>query len=1018
MDRETQRNIFRQNIGAIETEKSSQLIYYAGAGGVGKTALIRELENSIQGNYSATGLQFESVSYDFTFATEMLTVLKALKKSLTDKYQMAFPFFDIGCLSYYKKCGNESGKNEIEKILRESTFCSKCKKQIDTAIGQSYNARNVDKITGESIEALEYIAESSTFFRILKALAGFAEGCITDFQNFINENNPKYRNIMAELEKRQENFFPQAIKEYLPTLFAKDISLWLEKNKKYMVIFLDTYEQLTEDEKDVKRHEKLIYENKDVPVDWWIENLLENTERVAWVIAGRSEIKKIGETITLGKDNIFRLESLEKNFVDEFLNKSGVEDSVLREGLIQLTGGYPIFLSLCADTYKAVILKNGTPPPLKDFGEKREDVINRLLAYMDDGARNIVKRLCILGRWTDVSAMRIFSILNENNRDTYNRVKNLSFIAKQSENIFAFDRSIQKILFDHLLKNEEEFILQTRAAACEFFKSAFYKVDAEENQSITNEDRILFFKFWAEIILRTTQKAENLMEQYSDNLEPVSVYLDDTVTEDVIVQFQNKIEKTAGKENIFYAYFEHLFAQVKFSEGDITYIDNLSQIAYKKIASESNTSLKNHLPAGYYSTALFAMSANEDAAKSQTFKANFVTAVKNMPAAEKKLVIAYYGRILKTLLNTYRKSNDVIALIDKTIEFKECFGESANEFVANLLLYKLSAMNHLGKIEEFLQISKECSQAIKACGNFELNAIYTNLMVVNLQDIFDYAGSLKIGMDLLKSSNFSMYKDQYFRLCGSLALTCYLTLNNSHKNLKLARECSDAAITGFTRTFDKMRQYQIRAQIEAEVGEFETACKMLDKGLNITLENPTAEQFKNFLDYNWYWYHFAKFSERLLKSSNAKFLEVAQRAVKIARAEFLSYRNKIGDTPRHPDYITFSKFATCFDILGEIELALQLHASALRGVNADKGDDAAAFRLVMSANYLLTLERNNIADKASKLREDLKNNVAAYLTRDSMKAPFEDWRALLNQLEQNPDDKIAILEKMSRAILL
>ena len=681
--------------------------------------IIRELENSIQGN-SATSLQFKSVSYDFNFGTEMLTVLNALKKSLTDKYQMEFPFFDIGCLRYYKKCGDESGKNQIEKILRESTFCSRCRQQVNNAVGQSYNARNADKITGGNIEALAYIAESTAFFRILKTLVDFVDDRITDIQNIRNENNSEYRNIMTELEKRQAKFFPEAIKEYLPKLFAKDISIWLKKNKKYMVIFLDTYEQLTEAEKGAKRHEKLICENKDVAVDWWIENLLLNTERVAWVIAGRSEIKNIGKIALEAENNIFRLKPLEENFVDEFLKLAEIEDSAMREGLFKLTGGYPIFLSLYADTYKAAILQNETPPTLEDFGEKRESVINRLLAYMDENARNIAKRLCILGRWTDFSAMR------------------------------------------------------------------------------------------------TTQNAEHLMKQYADNLDSISVYLDDTVTEGVIIQFKNKIETIVGKENIAYAYFENLFAQIKFSEGDITYIQDLSQIAYEKIASESNTNLKNYLSVGDYSMALFAMRANEDDAKYQAFKANFETAVKNMSAAEKKLVIAYYGRILKTLLNVYRKSDEVITLIDKSIEFKECFGECLNEFVANLLLYKLSAMNHLGKIEEFLQISKECFKAVKACGNFELEVIYTNLMAVNLQDIFDYAGSLKIGMDLLKNSNFSRYKDQYFKLCGSLALTCYLTLNHSTENLKLAREFSDVAITGFTRTFDKMRQYQIRAQIEAE----------------------------------------------------------------------------------------------------------------------------------------------------------------------------------------------------------
>ena len=97
---------------------------------------------------------------------------------------------------------------------------------------------------------------------------------------------------------------------------------------------------------------------------------------------------------------------------------------------------------------------------------------------------------------------------------------------------------------------------------------------------------------------------------------------------------------------------------------------------------------------------------------------------------------------------------------------------------------------------------------------------------------------------------------------------------------------------------------------------------------------------------------------------------------------------------------------------------MKLYETTLRGVNADKGDDAAAFKLVMTANQLLTLERNNLVAKAEKLREALRNNFDEYLTGDSMKTPFDDWRELLNRLEQNPGDKLSVIEKMSRAILL
>lgn len=105
----------------------------------------------------------------------------------------------------------------------------------------------------------------------------------------------------------------------------------------------------------------------------------------------------------------------------------------------------------------------------------------------------------------------------------------------------------------------------------------------------------------------------------------------------------------------------------------------------------------------------------------------------------------------------------------------------------------------------------------------------------------------------------------------------------------------------------KRGNIQICAQIETEAGNFELAFKMIDSVLNISIKNHQDYEFKNF-DV-WEWYHFAKFSECLIN------FKIVQDAVENARTEFLNYRNKIGDTPKHPDYITFSKMATCFENL-------------------------------------------------------------------------------------------------------
>ncbi|MBQ9488162.1 MAG: hypothetical protein IJU91_10280 [Selenomonadaceae bacterium] len=228
VDRDSQSHVFNKKLNGV-FNGGHDLIYYAGTGGIGKSALIKKLEHDLSSK--STTLIFKSVSYDFTSGTDMLTVLNALKQLLSDKYQVEFPFFEKGCFSYYKKCGDEAGKNQIEKIWNESTVFSKFRKKLDTAGQQLYNASNAGRVMGESIAALGYIAEGIPMFRLAKFAVDFLDKRITEIQNIRLENESDYRNIIAELERREKHTSPEAIKEYLPTLFAMDISHWLAQKK-------------------------------------------------------------------------------------------------------------------------------------------------------------------------------------------------------------------------------------------------------------------------------------------------------------------------------------------------------------------------------------------------------------------------------------------------------------------------------------------------------------------------------------------------------------------------------------------------------------------------------------------------------------------------------------------------------------------------------------------------------------------------------------------------------------------
>lgn len=208
-------------------------------------------------------------------------------------------------------------------------------------------------------------------------------------------------------------------------------------------------------------------------------------------------------------------------------------------------------------------------------------------------------------------------------------------------------------------------------------------------------------------------------------------------------------------------------AQIKFLEGNDSTLNELSEIAFKEIA------------------------------------------------AEKEIVLEHFNFILKNLLQVYRNNKEALKVIEKTFKFigenTEWLGECLNNFAANLKLYQLTAYSHLGKLEKFKQIAEnDCFPAVQkvmAQGeNPELYLIYSNRVVVYLQDIFDYRASLELGNKIKiltenllakKDKYFDSCKDQYCRLCGSLAQTCYLTLNKSKKYLDAARNFNDIATSGF-----------------------------------------------------------------------------------------------------------------------------------------------------------------------------------------------------------------------------
>lgn len=620
VDRDNQLNIFKQHLNAISPE-GSLLLFYLGTGGVGKTALIKELENTLLSKVS----KFKYVEYTFNSGTDMLLTLNALRGTLKKKYKVEFPLYEKGCIYHYQKLGDIALSNvRIEETLNESLIIENAKKYLGSTLGKLGDAQTLTKateiLTGIGIDVLKELNNTSTVLRAANVI--FDKWIEYRAEKALHDGDEIYSELISELEERKDASQMDAVKEFLPELFARDLSDWLEENHTNLVIFLDTYEILTGDEKNIKLQAKLVYDNRDVPVDWWIENLILSTSRVLWVIAGRSEIEKIGESLVIAESgNICQLTAFDDKISNEFLMKFGIDDAQLRKGIINLTGGYPIYLNLCVNTYQETIKKR--TPTIEDFGKKREDIVKRLLNAMDEGSQYMIYRLCILGTWTDTIARGVLRSLKEYNDITYNRLKKLCFISSHKSNfddnkIFLFDKSIQKILIGYLKENESMAYLltETRDAVNEFFCSSRDEFFPNTFKFVGNIDiNNQYFKIWYEIILRTTDDANELLAQFRKNLFQVLVsYVDYEIPpkdnefnelnirlmlfdipseESALIEFKNKIETIAGTENDPYIYFEIWIADTKKANGRLKESLQYAESAYEKMKRfDVNSELK------------------------------------------------------------------------------------------------------------------------------------------------------------------------------------------------------------------------------------------------------------------------------------------------------------------------------------------------------------------------------------------------------------------------------------------
>lgn len=328
-------------IKAIETKVKDEhkILMYYGIGGIGKTALRKELSKRLEEKKPET--VWTVIDLDTPTYREQETSLFVLRNELNTKAKINFPTFDIAYTVYWQKTHPQT------PLTKE----------------------NFPLLTGANVVAgiMSTIGEIPYISFIPKITMALVKG-----QNVFREWWKK----RGEKElKNLPNLEPKEISERMPMFWASDLKDYLVQNNKKVVLFLDTFEALWE---NVSTQGGFFLR------DAWIRELVSQLPEVLWVICGREKLrweekdeewKKYIEEHLLG-----RLSDEDSKY---FLKTCGVDKEDVQNVIVKASKGVPHFLDLAVDTYYEISSKYNREPETKDFAKTQHEVLERFLRYPD-----------------------------------------------------------------------------------------------------------------------------------------------------------------------------------------------------------------------------------------------------------------------------------------------------------------------------------------------------------------------------------------------------------------------------------------------------------------------------------------------------------------------------------------------------------------------------------------------------------------------------------------------------------
>lgn len=313
--------------------------------------------------------------------------------------------------------------------------------------------------------------------------------------------------------------------------------------------------------------------------------------------------------------------------------------------------------------------------------------------------------------------------------------------------------------------------------------------------------------------------------------------------------------------------------------------------------------LMSYMSALDYSTALYEVSVG--LIKQPENRNSLIQAFVRLPSPVQVNYLKSFDSYINNIVGVERRlTDDTLEILDKAVEMfyeiKMNNGTDTTAGIFSLYLYKLAVYNHRGELVRMKEVFAKCKNMIGSLmyrGEYlDYIFIFYNRYAVYLIDNFAVEEAFGLieqvreafeGLELAVASfpyqveeNKTFSYIQLGKLLGTQVQCCYYLLKQGKITYDKAEKISNLAISNFTDEFDRRRQYQYRADIEAAVGHYKESWDYLKKGFGFHTVSEFFESKDIFALYHLS-YVMRKISEdEMFRSETSKLLERFDKAVK------------------------------------------------------------------------------------------------------------------------------------------